>query len=183
MAAFDIVLWDDAVIYNSLLIQKIYRHCFLQKGISHVLFIPEDVPDRGCPPYRFAGSSQSPVRFKSLPDIVISSPVQILPVDPFHHLRLLRVNDKVPVFILVIPEEPVCAYLDLPLLKTVLKPYPHVLGKALALLLRKGSHDCKKHLPLRIQGIDVFLLEENRDIQVFQLPDVFEAVKRIPGKS
>ena len=69
------------------------------------------------------------------------------------------------------------------MLVAVLKPQPDVLGKALAFLLGKRGHDGEQDFAFGIQRVDSLFLEENGDVLVLQLPDVFQAVEGVPGKA
>lgn len=64
----------------------------------------------------------------------------------------------------------------------VLQTHLHVLAQGLAFLLGERSHDRQHHFTLGVHGIDSFLLKYHRDVLVLQLPDVFQAFQRIPGK-
>ena len=50
-------------------------------------------------------------------------------------------------------------------------------------MLCQGSHDGQKHLAFGIQGVDILLLEEHRNVQRLQLPRVLEAVQGVSRKS
>ena len=55
--------------------------------------------------------------------------------------------------------------------------------KALTFLLGKGRHNRKEYFAFGVHCVDGFLLEENRNVKVFELSDVFQAVQRVTGKA
>ena len=69
------------------------------------------------------------------------------------------------------------------LLEPVLDAHPDVLGNALRFLLGDAGHDRDEELSLSIHRIDIFLLEQDRDAEGFQLSDVLQAVQCISGKT
>ena len=84
--------------------------------------------------------------------------------------------------ILGVSEEAVVVDLYLSLLVSVLQAELYVLRKALAFLLGKGRHDGQQHLAFGIHCVNGLFLEENGNIDFFQLPDEFQTVQRVPGK-
>ena len=50
-------------------------------------------------------------------------------------------------------------------------------------LLRQGSHNRNQDLTLGIHCVDGFLFEEDGNVLILQLADVFQAIQRVSGKS
>ena len=76
-----------------------------------------------------------------------------------------------------------CAvYLNFALLVAVLQAQFNILAQRLALLLGKRRHDGKHDLTLGIHRVDIFFFEENRNVLVLKLTDIFQAVQCISGK-
>lgn len=124
----------------------------------------------------------NPICGQAPPNFIVAFPLEVLPVDPLHHLSLCRVDHELPILVLIVSQESIRADLNLALLVAVLEPQPDVLGEALALLLGHGRHDGEHDLAFGIQSIDPFLFKEHADIPVLELPDVVQAVKRVTGK-
>ena len=69
------------------------------------------------------------------------------------------------------------------LLVSVLQTELYVLTQGLAFLLCQRCHDGQQNLSLRIHCVDILFFKEYRNVLLFKLPDVFQAVQRVSGKS
>lgn len=63
VAVFYIILWHQAIIWNTLFLQEIHRVGLLKKGISNIFFVFEDFLQGFCPPFLFPGTRQNTIRF------------------------------------------------------------------------------------------------------------------------
>lgn len=183
MIVLDVVLWHRAVVLDTLLGEEVRGVGLLQQGVSDVLLIAENLVDGAGVPLCFSGTGENAVRFKPGGNFVHAGAFKVLPVDAFYDFCLLRINNKMSVFILGIAEEAVVIDLHLSLLVAVLQAELHVLRKALAFLLGKTRHDRDQHFALGVHCVDRLLLEVDRDVLVLQLPDVLEAVEGVSGKT
>ena len=61
MIAFYIVLWNDAVVLDSSLIQKVCSISFLKQGITDVFLVSKDLVDGAGPPFCFASAGENAV--------------------------------------------------------------------------------------------------------------------------
>jgi hypothetical protein len=64
MIIFNIVLRDDAVILDALFSQEIGGVCFLQKRITDIFFIPQNLIDGAVIPSLSASSGEYAIRFQ-----------------------------------------------------------------------------------------------------------------------
>ena len=87
----------------------------------------EDLPQGGRQPEVAARCCFNPISSQSFTDVIVTSAFQVLPKDSSDHLGFFRIDDELPLFILIVPEKPVCADLDLSLLVPVLQSQPDVL--------------------------------------------------------
>ena len=93
MAAFDIILWHDAIILNSGFAKKFSGICFLEKSITDVFLVSKDfVNGTGVPPY-FTGTGEYAITFKACRNLIHRVTIQVLAIDSFDDFCLLRIND------------------------------------------------------------------------------------------
>ena len=183
VVAFHIVLRNGAVVLDAFLRQKVRGVGLLQKRVTDVLLVPENLVDGAGVPFCFARAGEDAVRFKPCGDLVHAQALQVFPVDTPDDFGLLRFNDQIAVSVFGVAEETVVVDLHFALLVAVLDTELHVLRKALAFLLGKGRHDRQKHLALGVHCVDGLFLEENRNVQILELTDVFQAIQRVTGKA
>ena len=107
MAALHIVLWDDAVVLDSLFREVIHRVGLLQKGVTYVLFVLQNLPECFRPPPLFIGCRQNSIGFKSLTNLLVAGSFQVFPIDPLYNLGLLRFDDQPPILVFCICKETV----------------------------------------------------------------------------
>jgi len=127
VAVLHIILRHNTLVHHPLLRQEICCHCFLQKGIADVFFIRQDFVQCAGKPVVVSCRRLDSVCSKSFSDIVIAFPFHKFPVYPFYNLSFFRIDDEVPVLILIVTEEAVCADLNLALLIAVLESKLHIL--------------------------------------------------------
>ena len=61
VVALHIVLWHDAIILDSGLVQKVCSISFLEQGIADVFLISKDLVDGAGPPFCFASAGENAV--------------------------------------------------------------------------------------------------------------------------
>ena len=59
----------------------------------------------------------------------------------------------------------------------------NILTDGFALCLRKGTQKCDKHFAFTVQSVDIFLLENHCDAQLFQCPDIVKAIHCVAGEA
>ena len=183
MVALDVVLRDGTVVLDPLFRQEVCGIGLLKQGVSHVLFISENLVDGAGVPFCFASAGEDTVSHKAVGNFIHAGAFKVLPVDSLYNFGLLRINDQMAVLILGVAEKAVVVDLHFSLLVPVLQAELHVLREALTFLLGKTRHDRDQHFALGVHCVDGFFLEEDRDVLVLQLPDVLEAVESVSGKS
>ena len=183
MAVFHIILWDNPLVLHPLFIEKVNSIGLLQKGVSDVLFILQDLLQCFWTPLRFPGPGKNPVCFQATPDLEQACPFQVLPVNPLYHFRLCRLYDQISFLILCVTQKTAVIDPDLPVLETVLQSKFDVLAQRLAFLLCQARHNGKQHLTLGIRGVDVLFFKENRDVLLLQFSDILQTIQGVSGKT
>ena len=128
MVALDVVLRNGAVVLDSLFRQEVCGVSLLKQGVSHVLFISENLVDGAGVPFCFASAGEDTVSHKPVGDLIHAGAFEVFPVNPLYDFCLLRINDQVPVVILGVSEETIVIDLHLALLVTILESQFDVLA-------------------------------------------------------
>lgn len=183
VVVLDVVLRNNAVVLDALLCQEVRGVGLLKQGIAHVLLVAENLVDGAGVPLFLARAGEDTVCHKPGGNFVHAGAFEVLPVDAFYDLCLLRVYDQVSVRILGVAEEAVVIDVHLSLLEAVLKSQLDIFAHGLAFLLGKARHDRKEHLALSVQRVYGLLFKIDRDVLVFELPDVLQAVEGVSCKS
>lgn len=77
MVAFDVVLRDGAVTLDALFCQKVCGVGFLQEGIIHILFVPENLVDRAGVPLFLACACEDAICHKVFGNLVHAVAFQV----------------------------------------------------------------------------------------------------------
>lgn len=93
----NIVLWYIAVVLDPLLLQKVFRVGLLQKCVSDVFFIPQDLFDVARVPFFVAGTVQDAIGHQSTSDLQFAGTFQVFPVDAFDDFSFFRDDDQIVV--------------------------------------------------------------------------------------
>ena len=128
MVIFHIVLRQGSGVAYAFLGEKVLGYGFLEQGIAHVFLVSQDLVDGRVIPFRLARAGEDAVLLQPFGDLLHGEPFEVLAVDSLDDLRLLRVNDQVPVVILGVSEEAIVVDLHLALLVAVLKSQLDVLA-------------------------------------------------------
>lgn len=70
MISFNIVLWNDTIVFYSGLVQKVGGVSLLKECVTDVLFITQDFVDGARPPFGFPGAGENTVSFQSFSDFI-----------------------------------------------------------------------------------------------------------------
>ena len=131
MIAFYIVLWNDAIVLHSGLVQEVCGIGFLKQGIADVFLVSEDFVDGAGPPFCFASAGEDAVCFQTFCNPVHRVALQVFPVDAFYHLCLLWIYDEISICILGVAEEVIVIYLYLAILVAKLESQLYILAEGL----------------------------------------------------
>ena len=131
VVAFYIVLWNDAIVLHSGLVQEVCGIGFLKQGIADVFLVSEDFVDGAGPPFCFASAGEDAVCFQTFCNPVHRVALQVFTVDALYHLRLLWIDDEIPICILGVAEEVIVIYLYLAILVAKLESQLHILAEGL----------------------------------------------------
>ena len=118
MAVFHIILRYDSIILHPLFIKEIHRIVFLQKGISDVLLVLQNLPQRFRTPLRFSRRCQDSIRLKPSSYLEQTTALQIL--DALYNLCLRRLNDQMTILVFCVSEESVVVDLHLAVLVIII---------------------------------------------------------------
>ena len=135
MIVLHIVLRHFPVVFDSLFSEKIHSICFLQKSISHILFIFQNQSDRTVMPSKVASRCSDAVPFQSPCDLLTACSLQIFPIDSFYGFRLFRIDDKISIFIFIISQKTAGIHHYLSLLEPILHSQLDILTQGFRFLL------------------------------------------------
>lgn len=131
VVTFHIVLRHAAVVLDSGFIQEIGGVSLLEKSITDVFLISENLVDGAGMPLSFACSGENAVTLQTGGNLVHAEAFQIFAIDAFDDFCLLRVDDQIPIRVLRISEEAVVVDLHFALLIAELDAHLHVLAQGL----------------------------------------------------
>jgi hypothetical protein len=120
MAIFYIILRNDAVVLDPLFCEEVNGVGFLQKRITDVLFVPQDLIYVACMPAFSARTVKDTIRFQTASDFQHTGTLKVFPVNALDDFSFLRHNHQTLVFILGIAEKPSAVDLDFTLLIAIL---------------------------------------------------------------
>ena len=135
MVVLNIVLRQGAVVPATLLIQEVYGVGLLQERVTHILFVFQYLADGAVVPAWIVPCGANAVTFQPSGDFHTACTLQILPEDTLDDLRLRRIDNQMPVLVLVIAEEISGVHHYLPLLEAVLDSHFRILAERFRFLL------------------------------------------------
>ena len=102
-----------------------------QNIITDVFFIAQDLVDGAGPPFCFASAGENAVCFQTFCYPAHRVTLQIFPEDALYNLRLLWIDDEIPICILGVAEDVIVIYLHLAALIAELESQLYVLAEGL----------------------------------------------------
>ena len=127
MVSFNIILGNNAGVFNSGLVKKISGVSLLKKGITDVFFVAENLVDGAGVPARFTSAGKNTICFKACCYLIHTVAFKVLSIDSFYNFSLFGVDDKVAFFIFGVSKEAVMVNLNLTVLVAELKSKLYVL--------------------------------------------------------
>ncbi len=121
VVAFNIILRNDSGVLNSGLVKKVSSVSLLEKGITDVFLVAENLVDGACMPSWFTCAGENTVCFKACYNLIHAGTFKVLTIDSLYDFSLLGVNDKVSFFIFCVAKEAVMVNLHLTILVAELK--------------------------------------------------------------
>ena len=100
VVALHIVLRNNAVVLDSGLVQKVCGISFLKQGITDVFLVAQDLVDGAGPPFCFASAGENAVCLQTFCYPVHRVTLQVFPEDVLYNLRLLWIDDEIPICII-----------------------------------------------------------------------------------
>lgn len=131
VVTFHIVLRHEAVVLDSGFIQEIGGVSLLEKSITDVFLISENLVDGAGMPLSFACSGENAITLQTGCNLIHAEAFQVFSINALYNFRLFRVDDKVAVRILCVTEEAVVVDLHFALLIAELDAHLHVLAQGL----------------------------------------------------
>ena len=131
MVAFYIVLWNDAIVLDSGLVQEVCGISFLEQGIADVFLVAKNFVDGAGVPFCLASAGEDAVCFQTFCNPIHRVALQVFPVDALYHLCLFRIDDEISICILGVAEEVIVIYLYLAILVAKLESQLHILAEGL----------------------------------------------------
>ena len=135
MIVLDVVLRQSAVVLAPFLIQEVDGIGLLQERVTHILLVFQYLADGAVVPAWIVPCGANAVTFQPSGDFHTACTLQILPEDTLDDLCLRRIDDQMPILILVIAEEVSCVYHYFSLLETVLDSHFRILAERFRFLL------------------------------------------------
>ena len=105
VVALHVVLRDSAVVLDALLRQEVRGVGLLEKGVTDVFLVSENLIDGAGVPLRLACTGENAVRFKTSGNLVHAFAFEVFPVNPLDDFCLLWIDDQVAVSVLGVSEE------------------------------------------------------------------------------
>lgn len=126
MVAFHVVLWHQAIIFYSGLVQKVGGVSLLEKGITDVFHISKNLVDGAGMPLGFACTSENTILLQTGSNLIHAEAFQVFSINALYDFCLFRVDDKVAFCILRVSEEAIMVDLHFVLLISELDAHLHV---------------------------------------------------------
>ena len=186
MVVLDVVLLQRAVVLAPLLVQKDDGVGLLQERVTHILLVLQYLADGAVVPAWIAPCGTDTVTFQSSGNLLAACTLQILLEDTLDDLRLRWIDNQMSLLVLVVAEEVSCIHQHLPLLEAVLDSHFRILAKLaerLRFLLRQRCHNGDQDFALCVHRVNGLLFKENRNVDLLQQADVFQAVQLVAGKT
>ena len=183
MVVLNQVFGELAGIGDHLLADAVLDEGLLEQDVPAVFLVGQDAPDMGCHPLCFSGDRGNSLALQGRLDLPDAVPGQIAVIDEADGLRLLRHDPWLAVGALLIAQQLLVLHGDMAGFHGLtLAPGPPATG-ALALGLGESPVQGDQKLALRVDGVDVLLLEDHWDTQAPQLPGEVEGVHGVAGEA
>lgn len=99
VVSLNIILRNDAGVLSSGLVKKISGVSLLNKGVTDVFLVAENLVVGACMPSWFTCVSKYTICFKACNNLIHAVAFKVLAVDSFYNFSMFWVNDKVTIFI------------------------------------------------------------------------------------
>ena len=170
-------------VHDGFLADAVLAEGLLHHHVAAVFLILKDGLQGGDIPGNLAGNVGDLFRLQLCLDGPESVPGEIPPEDEADRFSLVRHDLRFPVLAADVAQE-VLKLNDHPaLLHGLLFAPDDVFADTLALGLGEGAVEGEQELALPGDGVEVLLLENDRDAQLAQFTGVFDGVQRVPGKA
>ena len=155
----------------------------LQEHVAAVFLILQDGLQPGDIPGRLAGDVGHTVRLQPGLEGAEGISGQVAVIDKADSFRLVRHDLRLAVFTLHIAQEPLVLDDGPACFHCLMFSPAHVFADALAFGLGEGSVEGDEEFALRVDGVDVLLLEDHGDAQVPQFAGVLDDVQGVSGEA
>ena len=172
-----------ACILDSLAVDKVLPEGLLHQHIAAVFFILQDASDAGDGPLRRILGALDALLFQFLFDHPQAGPGEIALIEPSDDFRLFRNDLRLAILTLAVAIQLFILDADFASLHSTALAPCDIGGDGFTLRLGEGTGEGDPQLTVFLQRIDVFLLEDDCDAELFQCPDIVEAVHRVAGEA
>ena len=167
------LLFGDAVLGEGLLHQR----------VAAILLIFQNAPYHGFRPDQTALCGGDALGLQLRLDHTDAVPGQEAVINLANDLRLFRNDPGLAVLALLVAVEVLILNGHLALLHGLALSPDDVAGHGLAFRLSESAHHGDQDLAVGLQGVDILLLEDDRDPHGAEGPDIVEAVHGVPGEA
>lgn len=178
-----IILGYFTAVLFDLLGQEVRGECFLQQHIAGVLFVAQDVLDRGLGPGGFAAWGKNVHLFQFGLELRRGLAGQKAVEDILDRFGSFGVDLWLAIRAAPVADEVLVLERAFPLLEQAAFTHRDVLAQRFALGLGKGRKPGQVDLTAQVAGIQALFLELNDHTQTFQQPDIADAVQCVAGEA
>ena len=183
MVIFNEVHGKLACILDSLAVDKVLPEGLLHQHIATVFFILQDASDAGDGPLRRIFGALDTLLFQFLFDHPQAGSGEIAFIDPSDDLRLFRNDLWLTILTFAVAIQLFILDADLSGFHGTAFTPCDIGGDGFTLGLGEGPGEGDPQFTVLLQRINVFLLEDDCDAELFERPDIVEAVHRVAGEA
>ena len=179
MVVLDQILGELAVVLDHLFADAVLDKGLLEQRVTAVFLVAQNTQQVLDGPLLFSYRVQGPLRLQLALDGPQGVSGQVPLVDKADGLRLLLVDHRLSVRAFLISQHPLILHCDTSAFhRLTLTPADPAAG-TLALRLGEGAVYGDEELALRIDGVDILFLKDDRDTQFPQFSGIVDRVHRI----
>ena len=180
MVVLDQILGELAVVLDHLFADAVLDKGLLEQRITAVFLVAQNTQQVLDGPLLFSYRVQGPLCLQLALDGPQGISGQIPLIDKADGLRLLLVDHRPSVRALLIPKHPLVLHRDMAGFHGPSLPPADIGAGVLTFRLGEGAVYGDEELALRIDGVDILFLKDDRDTQFPQFSGIIEGVHRIP---
>ena len=177
------ILRELACVFDDLFADTVLNEGLLEQCVTAVFLVGQNALNTRRGTLCLSRDSRAALFFKGRFDGTKGIARQVPLVDETDGLRLLRNDHGLPIRPALISQQPFVMQLHMTGAHSLPDPPGDAGTGVLAFGLSKCTVDRNEKFTLRMDGVDVLLLKDDRNSQVPQLPREVERIHSVPGKS